>query len=215
MTTSKERYNPQDVFLILKEQHRLCAELSLGIPDMVLTENMPIIDWRDASDLKRWRNLSVYLNESWQIEISENEWKKVFEPQTEKKLIGLCKLIAENSVKKKFKSKKIFGNDCLSAGIFYQIKEGLEKRGINTLNLKPSSKIKPFLTKHPSEILEEITQTGVSVIEQIEVIKRKKTKNTMLEKLNIFDRYHNDLSFSNIETFGELIELLIKKNERA
>jgi len=209
MTSNKERFNSQDVFLILKEQHRLCAELNLGIPDMILKEDMPIIDWRDASDLKEWRNLSVYLNESWQIEISEDEWKKVFEPQTEKKLMGLCVLIAENSVKKNFKSKKIFGKDCLSAGIFFQIKEGLERRGVNTSSLKPSSKIKPFLSKYPSEVIEEITQTGISVVEKIEVSKRK--KNTFFGKLNIFNKYHSDLSFSNIKTFRELIELLIEK----
>ncbi|NQX82136.1 MAG: hypothetical protein HRT66_09125 [Flavobacteriaceae bacterium] len=213
MQIKTRKYTPEEVLTVLKEQHRLCAELNMGDPDMVISGDMLVVDWRDASDLKKWTGLYEYLNEGWKVDISKKEWQEVFEPQTEKKLIGLCSLIAKYADKVEFGPQNIMGQECLSAGLFLGIKNGLKIRGIDVNNLKPSSEIKPYLSEYPSEVLEELTQSGISVVDKIDLSKRKKTKTSLLQKLNIFDRYHHDIYFSNICTFRDFIEKMIEKEK--
>ena len=54
------------------------------------------------------------------------------------------------------------------------IKRNLEQKGVNVSELRPSSSLTEYLDKNFSPILEEITLTGTSPIEKID-IKRKKS----------------------------------------
>lgn len=213
MITRNKKYSPEEVLKILVEQHRLCAELTMGIPEMKITGDMFINDWRRASDLREWKSLSEYLNKAWKVNISETEWKDVFEPQTKRKLIGLCELLSKYATKREYGKHKIMGMECLSAGLFLEIKSGLASRGVDIKNLRPSSKIEDYLTDYLSEVLEEVTQIGIPVIGRINASRRKKAKTSIIPRMNIFSQYHYIMEFRDIETFRDLIEKILLMNE--
>lgn len=69
-----------------------------------------------------------------------------------------------------FKPVTRFGAECLTAFIFLTIKMNLKNKGVNTLELKPSTLIEKFLTidDNFSPLIEEVTRTGARVFEKIE-----------------------------------------------
>ena len=209
MTNTTERFTSIDVLNIFKEQHRLCARLVMGDDTVDITADLTIRDWRVSMDLLRWPKLSEYLNEGWKIQIDPKEWGAVFEHEKTKPLIELCSLIAQYAKKPSFAPVKRMGTECLTAGVFLSIKWNLKSRGVNVSELKPSSQIKPYLTEYLSEMIEEITQTGKPIIDDLILTKRKKEKSTFLQKLNIFDRYHHEIELDSIQTFRELVEKLV------
>ena len=61
MTKVIDRYSPEEVLQIFKEQHRLCSPLDIEADrNAEITSEMSIRDWRAANDLLGWKELSVF-----------------------------------------------------------------------------------------------------------------------------------------------------------
>jgi len=207
--TNDDQYSWEEILMILQEQHRLCSVMNLGEPDVQLTSDTTVLGWRKASDLQSWWYLSEYLNQAWQVNISKEEWYLIFQKEESIKLVALCKLLAKYSTKKVYNSKKLFGKKCLSAGVFLGIKFGLKSRGVDVSSLRPSSLIESYLTEYTSQLLEEITQSGLPVVSRLRVEKVKNYRRNFFAKLLSIIKCQYRITFENIDTFRDLVEKMI------
>lgn len=208
----KRKYTPDEVLHIFREQHRLVSPLDVGAePSIEIKADMSIRDWRIANDLIPWKKLYKILNQEFRVNISEEEWKQVFEPAKEKRLFEVCQLIAKYAETEIVEPVRLFGADCLSAAIFLNLKKKLKERGVDVSELRPSSKLSPYLEKHISHLLTEITLTGLN---PIETITEKRKHKGFWNAINIFDPNRYELVTGNIVTFRDLVEkMTAKKSE--
>lgn len=177
MDSNYRKITPEEVFFIFKEEHRLCSQFDIEAdPTVDLTMDSSIKEWRYSMDLLPGRRLCKYLNEEFEINISESEWKSVLEPSRTKRLGDVCRLISNHAQIEVVKPIKIFGKDCLSASLFKTIKRNLTKRGVDTSDLKPSSLIEPYLKNHFGEFIEQINKNYTGVIPVIETTDTKLSK---------------------------------------
>lgn len=208
MTLPKNKYSKEEILEIFKEQHRLCSSLDPEAdPLAIIHSDMTIKEWRLANDLVPWKKLSEYLNQEFKINIDEKEWCKILVPESSKKLIGVCGIIADNAVKDEFEPKNLFGTPCIKAAVFLTLKKNLKNKGVDVSNLKPSSLISEYLEKYFTPTLEEITLTGTKPIKEINV---KLKKSGFWNAINIFDKDRYEITFSNLVTFRDLTEKIIE-----
>ena len=179
MDSNYRKITPEEVFFIFKEEHRLCSQFDVEAdPTVDLTMDSSIKEWRYSMDLLPWRKLGKYLNEEFEINISENDWESTLEPARTKRLGDVCRLISNHAQIEIVKPIKLFGKDCLSASLFKTIKRNLTKRGVDTSDLKPSTLIEPYLKNYFGEFIEQINKNYTGVIPEI------KTNETKLSKSN-------------------------------
>ncbi|WP_461633270.1 hypothetical protein [Labilibaculum euxinus] len=179
MDSNYRKITPEEVFFIFKEEHRLCSQFDVEAdPTVDLTMDSSIKEWRYSMDLLPWRKLGKYLNEEFEINISENDWESTLEPSRTKRLGDVCRLISNHAQIEIVKPIKLFGKDCLSASLFKTIKRNLTKRGVDTSDLKPSTLIEPYLKNYFGEFIEQINKNYTGVIPEI------KTNETKLSKSN-------------------------------
>ena len=179
MDSNYRKITPEEVFFIFKEEHRLCSQFDVEAdPTVDLTMDSSIKEWRYSMDLLPWRKLGKYLNEEFEINISENDWESTLEPSRTKRLGDVCRLISNHAQIEIVKPIKLFGKDCLSASLFKTIKRNLTKRGVDTSDLKPSTMIEPYLKNYFGEFIEQINKNYTGVIPEI------KTNETKLSKSN-------------------------------
>ena len=71
---------PLDVLDVLRDQHRQCG-CDPGVdPDIELTFDTTVADWRCACDLLEWRQLAEAENAYWKAHIPLREWKAALVP---------------------------------------------------------------------------------------------------------------------------------------
>jgi hypothetical protein len=204
---------PQDVLNIFVEQHRLCSPLDPEAdPYAELTINSTIFDWRDANDLVSWRPLSKFLNESFNIQATEDEWKNALEPSSIKTLRDVCELIANHSTHADIEPKTLFGNECLSAAVFLTLKKYLQLRQVDVTDLRPSSLVSPYLDKYYSAMVEQTTiiANGKPVFDKLDA---KRIKTGFFNYINIFDKNRYTLTTGDIKTFRDLTLKIIEVNK--
>lgn len=163
-----------EVFFIFKEEHRICSQFDPEAdPSILLTMNTSIEDWRLSMDLLNWDKLSQYLNKEFEISPNSEEWKNALCPANNRTIQDVCKLISSYAKLEVVKPIKLLGKECISASIFKLIKKNLTKRGVDTTNLKPSSKIEPILKSNFGEFIEQINKNFTGVIPDVQICTTK------------------------------------------
>jgi len=179
MKVQYQNLSKEDVFFIFKESHRLSSWFDPEAdPHAELTIDSTVQDWRLAVDLLEWKELGRYLNIEFQINISDDTWYSILEPANVMTMLEVCDLISNNARFEVISPVKLLGNECISAAIFRFIKTNFAKRGMDTTDLKPSSKIEPYLKKDFGIFLEQINKNFTGVIKEI------KTGKTKFDNLN-------------------------------
>jgi hypothetical protein len=177
--TDYRNLTSDEVFFILREEHRLCSPLDHEAnPSFDLQPSTTIADWIDARDLLRWHKLAKVYNDEFKIDVDLESWKGVFAPSNKKTVKDVCDLIASHAKIEVIKPVKVFGQTCISAAIFKSIKKNLESRGIDTSDIGPSSEIEPVLKKHFGVFVGHINKNFAGVIPEI------RKQRTSLERIS-------------------------------
>ena len=203
---------PSDILNIFIEQHRLCSPLDPEAdPSAVLSFNSTIDDWREANDLLPWKELSIFLNQEFNISPSEEEWKSVLVPSSIRTLKDLCELISKHSKHDQIKPKKLLGQECLSSAVFLTLKKYLERRHVDVSDLRPSSLLAPYFEKYFSEMVEQTTiiAKGNPVFDKFDT---KIKKPGLLNYINIFAKNRHEFVTGNIKTFKDLTLKIMEVN---
>lgn len=150
---------PDYVLSVFVDWHRQQCE-GLGDPeadpDIKLTFDSTVKDWRMASDLLPWRQLAHAMNGFWHIERSDKEWKKVLEPAKAHRLREVCDLIAQTARMEAVMPSGFLGATCKSAGAFRSVRSKLAAAGADVSQLWPSTPLEPYMRKYFDVFLNEI-----------------------------------------------------------
>lgn len=204
MENKYRNYIPEEIYEILKEEHRLISQIDSEVDDSVdINKDMTILVWRIAMDRLPWDKLFSAMNKIYCTDVSKEEWMKAVKPEGKKKLWDLCKFIAQHAKKEIIKPIKMCGKECLSAAVFLALKRNISKRGVNVESLRPSTEVMDYLNnKNFPLVMSELTKTGVKTFETLKLRLRKDI--SFWQKTNIFnpDRYYVDTG--SIKTFRDL-----------
>lgn len=207
-------YTSDELLEIFKEQHRLCSPLHIMADETFeLTRDTYIYEWRDAQDLLPWDELAEFLNQEFRIEVSRKTWKTILNPEDKQTLGDLCDFLSTIAQKEIIHPVKRLGVDCLSAAIFLTLKRNLKNKGVNVVDLKPSTRIGEFLEidKNFSPLIEEVTLTGVKTFDKIEYgkLQTERRFKYWFDKILPNWVYRRPIQTGNITTFRDLVEKII------
>lgn len=152
--TIKTQATPEYILSVFVDDHRhQCEYDPEACPDIELTFETTIADWRLACDLLEWPQLGKGLNECFMLDFPESKWKPLLEPSSEKKLKDLCVEIAKHTFSEEIKPTKLLGKTCSKAGIFLTIRSKLADAGADVSSLSPSTKLEEYCRNYWREFL--------------------------------------------------------------
>lgn len=170
-TLRDAKSRPDDILAILRDEHRHQSAYDPGAdPDAVLTLDSSIEDWRIACDLVGWRQLAAALNSQWNLVVPLSEWKELLTPPRIKKLRGVCELLSASSRPKEVVIPLVFGRPCPSVGVFFAVRELLERDGADVSQLSPSSLISTYSINHSRVFEQDISQLAPGTLPAIKII---------------------------------------------
>jgi len=161
---------PESVLEILRDFHRQQGFHDPEVdPDIDLTFESTIDDWREACDWLDWKPLGRAMNERFGVNYSDHQWHEVLEPSDKNTLREVCKLIARQGERYSIKPLKILGGSCPEAGVFIALRAALKNAGVPVETIKPSSLLEPILIKHWGLISDEVGKIAPGVMPPVNI----------------------------------------------
>lgn len=153
------KYTSEEILQILIDFYQFQANFDPEVDKgQKLTFQTTIRDWRRICDLKEPVELAKYYHELFELETNESDLINVLSNGEVNTLKVFCDYLAENATKEEINPTMSMGIKCQEAAIFKTLKNKLEKRGIDTKDLKPSTEFAPFFDKHASELIEVVSK---------------------------------------------------------
>lgn len=130
-------YQPADseyVFAVLRDLHRFqtCGRRDLSLDTLVF-------DWELDSEFGGWKDIARGMNWFWGIDYSWNEWRSVLVPASDKRLRDVCDFIARKARRPIIQPLHLLGHECMPAGAFLAVRSSLQRAGLKTGHLTPST----------------------------------------------------------------------------
>ncbi|NOT55312.1 MAG: hypothetical protein HOP18_11950 [Deltaproteobacteria bacterium] len=138
-------------------------------PDIVLTMNTTVAEWRVACDLGGWKRIGKSLNAAFRIDCSEKEWKQVLTPPKMTTLQDVCELVARYAERPRIRPARLFGATCQTAGAFLTVRSLLHEAGAEVRALRPSSALAPYTRKHPDVFLGSISELAPGKLPLVDI----------------------------------------------
>lgn len=162
-------YTPNEILEFLRADYRQRAVIDSAVTrNQHLSFDTTIDNWRDICDLVEVENLCEVLNHWFDINILDKEWMTVLKNGYDNTLEDLCKFIANRTIKIEVTSRKLFGKDCLTAGVFKAVVIELEKRGVDIRNICPSSNLEELSFLYFRELINVINLLNPQVLPPVE-----------------------------------------------
>ena len=162
------RYQPIEILQIIQSNYKQQQQYDpIVIKNKDLSFDTTILEWREICDLVDTTALWKYLNYYFRLTLDWELWVNILEPEYERTLGELSNFIATYAKKEIIEPIKLFGSNCETAAIFKSLTAKLKDRGIDIIDIKPSSKLEPLLKKYGGLLIEEINQLAPSVLTPI------------------------------------------------
>ena len=152
---------PEYVLAILNELRRqqFCGcwgsyqpdELSF---DSTVQDLVEAFMWDEWSD---WPGLGRVCNQVFRIECSDADWEAVSEPADEKRLAGVCELIARHARRQVIRPARLLGRPCTSSGAFLTIRSLLQEAGADATEIAPSTLLAPYTRQYVMQFMGPIS----------------------------------------------------------
>ena len=165
---NNSKYSPNEILQILNDfyncQSVFDPEVSLG---HILTFETTNSEWRTICDLIEPKQLTKYYYDLFKLNTPFKSLEDILS-QRKNELKVFCNYLSENAVKQTVLPVIIMGQNCMTASIFRTLMNNLTKRGIDTQNIMPSSKLTPLFFKHSSILLEEVNKLVPGALSKFE-----------------------------------------------
>lgn len=151
--------SPEFVLDVIRANHRhQCSVDPEAEPDVALSFDTTVTEWRDACNLLGTKKLAEALNEDWGVAILPAEWKDALEPSKSRTLRDVCELIASQATRTDVLSVGHFGTSSKAAGAFLAIRSVLLRAGADAATIRPSLPIADVARRFPSVLLGPISK---------------------------------------------------------
>jgi len=165
-----EPATPEYVLAVLQDMHRQqCQHDPEADPDAKLSFDTTVAEWRRACDLLGWRRLGRAHSELWGFEYSDNDWRAVLEPPREKRLAGVCNLIAERARRPRIRPARLLGSDCAPAGAFLTVRSLLHGAGARVGEITPSTALAAYARQYAVVFLGPISRLAPGALPAVRI----------------------------------------------
>lgn len=167
-----EAATPEYVLAVIRDQHLQAAQIDPEVdPEADLSFDTTVEQWQEACDLVEWNKLGRAYNECWKITCTDDEWRSVLVPAPEKRLAGVCELIAARASRQSVQPATILGTTCKTAGAFLTIRALLHQAGACADDITPSASISPFTRRFSRVFLGEISRLAPGALPPVRIRK--------------------------------------------
>ncbi len=163
------KYSPNAILQILISFYNYQVAFDPEVErDELLTFNTKISDWRMICDLIEPLKVAEYFYELFNLKTPIADLERFFLEEDSKTIGDFCNYIATNSKKTEIKPVLSFGRKCLSSSIYKILIHKLNSRGIDTKDIKLSSKFVPLFYKDADIFLEEVNKLAPGALTKFE-----------------------------------------------
>jgi hypothetical protein len=172
ISNKEEPLKAEIVLKILRDSYlQQCQYDPETEPDIELTFESTVEEWRNACDLVAWKPLGKAMNRWFQIDHTDDQWHEVLEPAESKNLLGVCQLISHTATRPTLVPLNIFGKSCLEAGAFITLRTELAKHGVPVKALRPSMPLHPWLIKYWGELSDVVGKVSPEALPPVRIEK--------------------------------------------
>lgn len=173
--------SPEYVLAVLRDEHRQAVEVDGECdPDIDLTFDSTVADWRIANDLLPAKQLGRALNESWALSLSDTDWRNVLTPPRKRTLRDVTNLIALHTTRTQLQPLQIAGTSCLPAAAFLAIKDCLAADVVDVNGIAPSTPLHEYTRRHWLTFIQRISRLAPGALPPIAVVSRADDANTAI-----------------------------------
>jgi hypothetical protein len=156
---------PEYVLAAIRDSYRQqCQYDPETEPDVDLTFNTTIDEWRSACDLIPWRELGRVLDDEWSLGRPQDAWRTVLTPEWKRTLRTLCEFISEGAIRPSIEPATILGTTCLPAGAFLAVRSLLRDAGANVDSVRPSTPLDEYTRDYLGVFLGPISRLAPNAI---------------------------------------------------
>jgi hypothetical protein len=161
---------PDDMLAVLRDMHRQqCTHDPEANPDVSLSRDSTIAEWRDACNLLPWAKVAEAMNAYWAVTIPMAEWRVVMEPPKERRLGGVCELLARHVKLPRVRPALIFGSRCAPGGAFLTIRSYLAEAGADVTNVAPSTPLHEYTRRYPAVFLGRVSHLAPGALPLVKI----------------------------------------------
>jgi hypothetical protein len=168
--TSDEAATPEYVMAVLSDIHRQQCQFDPEAErDASLGFDSTVEEWREACDLVDWRRLGRAHNQFWGIHCLDDQWRAALEPAREKRLRGVCELIAGSARRSRIRPARLLGRACCAAGAFLTVRSMLKRAGANAEKITPSTPLASYTREQLDLFLGPISRLAPGALPPVRV----------------------------------------------
>lgn len=163
------KYKPNEILQILIDFYN-CQSVCDPEVDKghILTFETTVSDWRMICDLIEPVKLAKFYHDLFNLRTPLADLEQLLLDENSKTLSDFCKYIADNSEKTEIKPIISFGQKCLTASIYKSLMNKLNIQGIDTNDIRPSSKFIPLFDKYTDAFMGEVNKLAPGSLTKFE-----------------------------------------------
>ena len=142
---------PEETLAVLADVQRVLTESGdTDTRDVETSIDLTIAEWCAACGMDPGADdLAKVLSDLLDVALPKEALKELVSTPEETRLLELCSALAPQTTVLDLKPAHVFGVDCLSAGVFFAVRQLLAEAGANVDRLRPSTRIDNHLYRHP------------------------------------------------------------------
>jgi hypothetical protein len=155
---------------VIRDSHRQqCQFDSEADPNVELTFETTVAEWRVACDLVDCRRLGRALDDEWRLGRPEAAWRSILEPDEKRTLRDVCEFIASGATRQTIEPLIILGANCFPAGVFLAIRSLLREAGADVDDVTPSTPLDEYTRRHLGVFLGPISRLAPNALPAVHV----------------------------------------------
>ncbi len=168
--TINEPATPEYVLAVIRDMHRQQCQYDVEAdPDIALTMETTVSEWRSACDLLSTRELGHALNRIWDLSGTDAEWRDVLESESTQRLTDVCRFIASRVTRPRIRPSRLLGGDCTPAGVFLTIRALLHGAGDSARNIAPSTLLADYTRRYSDVFLGPVSRLAPGALPPVRI----------------------------------------------
>ena len=156
---------------LFQDSHRQSAASGNSDPDLQLTHDTSIADWREGDDLLDWRRFAAAMNKEWNIDSPLDDWRNALEPAKARTVGELCEFLAQRTTAPRIGPLNSAGLACKSAGVFLSIRSLLADAGADPNSIRPSARLDDYTRRYRSVFFGPISRLAPGALPPVTIKK--------------------------------------------